>query len=114
MSLLIYYPKQTIQKLNNSYNFCIKKLLKINLEDKAPKDDESESKQQDDENQVIKFNKSIKPFKLFSFQHRVINNLMNFPKKINTLPRAPSILKAALCRSSNESNNTAINTRTTR
>ena len=50
MSLLIYYPKQTIQKLNNSYNFCIKKLLKINLEDKAPKDDESESKQQDDEN----------------------------------------------------------------
>jgi hypothetical protein len=81
MSLLIYYPKQTIQKLNNSYNFCIKKLLKINLEDKAPKDDESESKQQDDEDQVIKFNKSIKPFKLFSFQHRVINNLMNLPKK---------------------------------
>ena len=114
MSLLIYYPKQTIQKLNNSYNFCIKKLLKINLEDKAPKDDESESKQQDDEDQVIKFNKSIKPFKLFSFQHRVINNLMNFPKKINTLPRAPSILKAALCRSSNASNNTVINTRTTR
>ena len=49
-----------------------------------------------------------------SFQHRVINNLMNFAKKINTLPRAPSTLKAALCRSSNASNNTAINTRTTR
>ena len=99
MSLLIYFPKQTIQKLNNSYNFCIKKLLKINLEDKAtnPNDDDdvSVSKQKADEDQVIKFNKYIKPFKLMSFQHRVINNLMNFPKKINTLPRAPTILKAA-------------------
>jgi hypothetical protein len=114
ISLLIYYPKQTIQKLNNSYNFCIKKLLKISVEDKAAEDDESESKQQDEEDQVIKFNKCIKPFNLMSFQHRVINNLMNFAKKINTLPRAPSILKAALCRSSNTITTDPTNTRTTR
>ena len=45
--------------------------------------------------------------------NRVINNLMNFAKKIITLPRAPSIL-AALCRSSNTINIAPTNTRKTR
>jgi len=94
----------------------MKKLFKISIEIKAQKENEAElcRQQSDEDHQMTKFNKSLKPFKLMSFQHRVINNLMNYAKKINTLPRAPSLLKAILDRSSNSTNSTTTHTRSTR
>lgn len=65
MTLLIYYPKETIQKLANYYNFCIYKLFKINplIND------------MDDFNML---NLRLERFNLNTFVHRLIYRLSTF------------------------------------
>jgi hypothetical protein len=63
LSLLIYFPKSTIQRINNCFNLCLFKLLNF--------------KKSSDEN-IEDFNENLSNYGLFSFQHRVMIKIFNF------------------------------------
>ena len=68
-TLLIYYPKSTIQKIMNSYNFCLFKLFNIKYDINTSND-------------FNKMNNYLEGFGLSCFQHRLIQRLMIFSYNI--------------------------------
>jgi hypothetical protein len=79
-TLLIYFPKESIQKLANAYNQSIFKLLGF----------KSRISQSNDFN---KFNNFLEKYNLANFQHRIINQLMIFIHKILRSDNSPTNLK---------------------
>ena len=87
LSLLIYFPKSTIQTLSNCFNNCIFMLFKFKIE---PKDDSDI-----DDDDMIRFNKKFQAYGLFSFQLRLMNKILTFAHNIINNPNSPSVLKTA-------------------
>ena len=87
LSLLIYFPKSTIQTLSNCFNNCIYKLFKFKIETDG-------TLASDDD--VNKFNTHLQSYGLFSFQHRLLNKVMIFAHNILNNPFSPPILKEQL------------------
>jgi hypothetical protein len=77
LSLLIYFPKTTIQRINNCFNLCLYKLFNFKMENSS---------------NIEKFNDSLTNYGLFSFQHRIMNKLFNFTHSIVNNSNAPSHL----------------------
>ncbi len=73
--LLIYFPKTTIQRINNCFNLCLYKLLNL----KKSVDDTIE-----------KFNENLLNYGLFSFQHRIILKLFKFSHSIINNSNSPT------------------------
>ena len=88
LSLLIYFPKSTIQTLSNCFNNCLFMLFKFKIE---PKDDYDIT---DDD--IINFNEKLQAYGLFSFQHRLMNKILTFAHNIIHNPNSPSDLKNIL------------------
>ena len=77
LSLLIYFPKTTIQRINNCFNLCLYKLLNF----KKSVDDNIET-----------FNENLSNYGLFSFQHRVMFKLFKFSHSIIYNSNSPADL----------------------
>ena len=88
LSLLIYFPKNTIQTLSNCFNNCLFLLFKFKIE---PKDD-----LEINDDDMIKFNTKLQDYGLFSFQHRLMNKILTFAHNIINNPNSPSDLKQIL------------------
>ena len=102
LSLLIYFPKSTIQGLSDCFNFCLFKLFKFKIE--------SESVELINSNDINNFNLKLQKFGLFSFQHRLMNKLLSFLNNIISCDQAPSNLKSQIV----QSESTKPNTKSTR
>ena len=74
-TLLIYYSKQAIQKLANSYYLCIFKLFKVTFNS-------------DNYNMV---NTELKKLGIFNLHHRIIRKLGTFAFKINFFKNPPDL-----------------------
>ena len=74
-TLLIYYSKQAIQKLANSYYLCIFKLFKVTFNS-------------DNYNTV---NTELKKLGIFNLHHRIIRKLGTFAFKINFFKNPPDL-----------------------
>jgi hypothetical protein len=72
-TLLIYYPKSTIQKIMNSYNFCLFKLFNLKYDINTSDD-------------FNKMNNDLETHGLSSFQHRLIQRFMIFSFNIMNQP----------------------------
>ena len=77
LSLVIYFPKYTIQKLANSYYMCLFKLFNFNFNNKD----------------CTYINNFLKRYKLFSFEHRILLRISMFIFKITRSPFGPLLLK---------------------
>ena len=88
LSLLIYFPKYTIQSLSNCFNHCLYMLFKFKLE---PEEDCLISN--DD---VLNYNNKLQSYGLFTFQHRLLNKILTFTHNIINNPNSPSDLKSIL------------------
>ena len=75
LSLLIYYSKNAIQKLANSYYLCLFKLYKLSF-------------CSDDYNQV---NEKLKKIGIFDFHYRIVNRLSIFVYKIFIFKNPPNL-----------------------
>jgi hypothetical protein len=89
MSLSIYFPKRTLQKLSNTYYYCLYKLLQIdmtvsNLED------------------FNKLNNKLSNYNLECYQHRLIKRIARFIYKIFNNQDSPSGLKMSLVKNSDQ------------
>lgn len=83
MSLSIYFPKRTLQKLANTYYYCIYKLLHIDF---------SVSNLEDFNN----LNNKLSNYNLECYQHRLIKRIARFIYKIFNNQNSPSGLKTSL------------------
>ena len=101
-SLLIYFPKTTIQKIFNFYNYCLNKLLKIDSKFRNYLYYKDENKFKLNEKCLL--NTKPEEFGLKNFEHRLIIKLSSFIYKINNDIKSPSILKNMIKR-----NNECIN-----
>jgi hypothetical protein len=77
LSLLIYFPKTTIQRINNCFNLCLYKLLNF---------------KKSVDNSVEEFNENLSNYGLFSFQHRIMFKLFNFSHSIINNSNSPADL----------------------
>ena len=68
-SIFIYFPKYTIQKICNLYNYCLFKLLRINFEIIRIED-------------VNLFNNYLNQWNLCTFQHRLLSRILLFSFKL--------------------------------
>ena len=84
-SIFIYFPKTTLQKINNSFNYCLFKLFKFKFTT-----DKSSSEEEISYN---RFNDLLEKYKLFTFQHRLIYRILIFIHKIVNNDNAPLLLK---------------------
>jgi hypothetical protein len=83
LSLCIYFSKKALQKLFNTYNFCLFKLFKI-----------KEEIDYRDANQFNTFNNKLEfKFNISSLQHRMIVRLMLFSHKIINIEYSPTELR---------------------
>ena len=82
-SLLIYFPKRAIQKMANSYNFCLYKLLNVRC---------SVFKNED----FNQLNNELSKHNIENFQHRIIKRLSRFIYKILNVENSPAGLKMVL------------------
>ena len=80
ISLIIYYPKYSIQKLQHFYYTCILKLFGLSVNNKSYEDAE----------------KTLKKYGLFSFEYRVFTRLGIFIHKILNSWLSPPCLKTLL------------------
>ena len=85
LSLAIYFPKEIIQRICNFYDFCLYKLLKINIS----------SNELDNLNL---FNNRLESLGLKNFEHRVLNKLATFVHKIVNEKNSPILLKQMIKR----------------
>ena len=62
LSLFIYFPKATIQKISNTFYNCIDKLLKIKIEDLKSSEIDSFSEKDNniDKHQIMNYNNKLK------------------------------------------------------
>ena len=88
LSLIIYFPKSTLQKLNNCFNNCIYKLFKLKMENAA--DDESYDENFND------YNLLLQKYGLFTLNHRIVDKVLSFAYKIKNNPQSPSHLNNQL------------------
>ena len=84
-TLIIYFPKRSVQKLFNYYNFCLFKMFKIKFN----------VVRSDDYNLL---NNKLSSFNLECFQHRLIKRLTTFIYKIINYKNSPKLLNACLVR----------------
>ena len=81
LSLIIYFPKETIQKLSNCFNNCLYKLFKdLFLFKLVTTDDDSNNDSYNDS--LNDYNLKLEDYGLFSFQHRILNKVLLFAYKI--------------------------------
>ena len=80
LSIYIYFPKYTVQKISNCYNSCLFKLFKFKTQIKT-----SEC--------FNTFNNFLEKFNLFNFQHRLFHRLLLFIHKIKFNDKSPTNLK---------------------
>jgi hypothetical protein len=85
LSLLVYYPKYSLQKLSNYYNICLFKLLNIKYNVNNSDD-------------LNTFNNILSKYNLYCFQHRILKKLALFSYNILNNPDGPSELKKCLIR----------------
>ena len=88
LSLLIYFPKYTIQSLSNCFNNCLFMLFKFKIETEFGIEISNED--------ISNFNNKLQLYGLFSFQHRLLNKILTFTHSIINNPNCPSELKAIL------------------
>ena len=82
-TLFIYFPKETIQKISNIYNFCLFKLFKFNFKILSIDD-------------INLFNIYLEKWNLFTFQHRILSRFLNFSFKVINYNDFPFCLKSQL------------------
>ncbi|CAF0861672.1 unnamed protein product, partial [Brachionus calyciflorus] len=85
MTISIYFPKKAIQKLANTYYYCVHKLLHLNISITVAED-------------FNKLNIELNKFKLDGYQHKLIKRLTRFIYKIFNHNNAPTGLKNILQR----------------
>ncbi len=88
LSLLIYFPKYTIQTLSNCFNNCLFMLFKFKIEPEEENEISNEN--------VTNFNNKLQQYGLFTFQHRLLNKILTFTHNIINNPNSPSELKSIL------------------
>jgi len=76
LSLIMYFPKNLIQKLSNSFYICLFKLFNYKFCDQNP----------------IIINDLLKKFNLFAFEHRVFSKLLSFANNIYSNCNSPATL----------------------
>jgi hypothetical protein len=120
LSLFIYFPKASIQRINNAYYICLDKLFKFKMEQHDAlndgfcdiKEDINESnvdlnpdvessdiinrKKIINKEQIIEFNALLTGYNLDTFQFRIFKKLMNFSYNIIHREFSPPILKDQL------------------
>ncbi|RNA30351.1 hypothetical protein BpHYR1_050043, partial [Brachionus plicatilis] len=96
LSLSIYFTKRSIQKLSNSYYYCVQRLLNIRPNIHG-------------NNDFNTLNIELNKFNIDCFQHRIIKRLAHFVHKIVNLKTSPVDLKEVLI--SNRSKNVDYNLR---
>lgn len=84
-SIFIYFPKITLQKINNCFNFCLFKLFKFKFS--------IEMKSCNDGKSLNCFNNFLEKYNLFTFQHRLIYRIFIFIHKIMNSYNSPILLK---------------------
>ena len=94
LSLLIYFPKTTIQSLSNCFNSCLFKLFKFSLETSI--NTEEEEKEEENNTNLNNFNNKLNAYGLFSFQHRLMNKILTFINNTITNTSSPIELKKTL------------------
>jgi hypothetical protein len=85
MSLFIYFPKRALQKLANTYNYTLYRLLNVSYPIRNIEDYNG-------------FHIMLKQFNLECFQHRIIGRISSFIHKIFNLKQSPSNLKSLFIR----------------
>ena len=68
-TIFIYFPKYTLQKICNLYNFCLFKLLRIEFKIVRIED-------------INLFNNYLSNFNLYTFQHRLLSRILLFSFKL--------------------------------
>ena len=91
ISLLIYMPKATIQKIKNCFDYCLYKLFNFKIEAYNALNDRIDS-----EDIVNNFNFKVEKYGLFAFEHRFITRTTHFVHKLIHNPSAPSLLANAI------------------
>jgi len=114
LSLLIYFPKETIQSLSNCFNTCLFKLFKFKLESVTSDNDDDENKLDSDIRDFNNFNQKLHEFGLFTFQHRLMNKLLTFLHYILNNQSSPEILKTSIARRAVMNEGEITNSRTLR
>ena len=85
-TLLIYFPKSTIQKIKNSYDFGLHKLLSLKVQEY------NLFKKNGFRNSLNEFNSLLFKYGLLAFEHRFISRASSFIYKIINVPTSPQIL----------------------
>ena len=86
LSLIIYFPKQTIQSLNNCFNLCLYRLFKFGPEIDYYKDDNNM------EIIMNNFLNKLHSYNLFTLQSRIYSKLLSFVYGIKNNKNSPSEL----------------------
>lgn len=79
-TILIYYPKEAIQKLSNTYNLCLYRLFGF-------------KHQINYSNDFNTFNSSLEKLNINCFQHRILKRLCYFIHRLFSRPYGPKNLK---------------------
>jgi hypothetical protein len=82
LSLLIYFPKATIRRLNDCFNSCLFKLFSLKFNE--------------DINDLNNFNNQLENYGMVSFKHRFIEKALTFVHKIENEEGSPPDLKKQL------------------
>ncbi len=91
LSLSIYFPKSTLQMINNCFNLCLYRLFKFKPDTK------NLDLNDDEENKIIDdFEKKLESYGLFTFQSRIFNKFLNFTHFLKNHQNAPCKLKEAV------------------
>ena len=89
-TLLIYFPKQSIQSLNSCFNLCLFKLFKL----KPEKIDFEEYLPENYQDLVMEnFSKKLHDYGLFTFQKRLLDRFLLFAHSILNYEKSPAELK---------------------
>ena len=100
LSLLIYMPKNTIQKIKNCFDYCLFKLLNFKIETYNALNIKIDS-----QDLVNDFNFKLEKYGLFTFEHRFITRITQFTHKIMHNKNSPEILVNAITINNTTTNN---------
>ena len=94
LSLLIYFPKSTVQKISNCYNMCLLKLFKFKLENSTTiKNDELNDSCVNNNRDLFLYNEKLEKYGIQSFQHRFLKKIFNFTYKLINAEVSPVLLR---------------------
>jgi hypothetical protein len=82
-TIYFYFPKSSIQKLSNTYNFCLQKLLNIKSKVISSSD-------------FNVLNNHLESMNLNLFQHRVLYRFLTFSYKLVNQPSFPNELRCVI------------------